>query len=105
MPAMNISLSMTVLISWSLTPDVISKRWGTCGTVQNDKINSNRELLTLFGALFDRIRKVQKSKELENASYEHFTVNHSPNFMAPDTGCRSQMVGPLWGGAKWQNEL
>jgi len=41
---------------------------------------------------------------LEKAGYKHFTVNHSENFVDPQSGAHTQSVERLWGSAKWQNK-
>ena len=49
--------------------------------------------------------RVYKSGELHAAGYEHLTVNHSYNFIDPDTGANTQKVERMWGGAaKWRNK-
>ncbi|KAL4147831.1 hypothetical protein QTP88_002170 [Uroleucon formosanum] len=36
--------------------------------------------------------------------YEHFTVNHSSNFVDPSTHAHTQGIERLWGSAKWRNK-
>jgi hypothetical protein len=38
------------------------------------------------------------------AGYEHLTVNHTYNFVDPDTGANTQRIERLWGSAKWRNK-
>jgi len=48
--------------------------------------------------------KGYKSAELEAAGYEHLRVNHTYNFIDPDSGAHTQHVERMWGSAKWRNK-
>jgi transposase len=41
---------------------------------------------------------------LDAAGYGHWRVNHSYNFIDPDTGVHTQHVERLWGSAKRRNK-
>jgi transposase-like protein len=46
-----------------------------------------------------------KTKELEEAGFEHFQVNHKYNFLNPnDPNVHTQTIERLWGSAKWRNK-
>uniref|UniRef100_A0A7E4V154 DDE_Tnp_IS1595 domain-containing protein n=1 Tax=Panagrellus redivivus TaxID=6233 RepID=A0A7E4V154_PANRE len=44
------------------------------------------------------------TERLFEAGYEHLKVNHSKNFVDPDTGVHTQKVERMWGSAKWRNK-
>lgn len=48
--------------------------------------------------------KGYKTAELEEAGFQHFTVNHRYNFVDPETGANTQQVERMWGSAKWRNK-
>lgn len=41
---------------------------------------------------------------LQQAGFQHNTVNHTYNFVDPDTGAHTQNIERLWGSAKWGNK-
>lgn len=41
---------------------------------------------------------------IQDNGYEHFTVNHSYNFVDPSTHAHTQGIERLWGSAKWRNK-
>ena len=50
-------------------------------TICSDEWKAYRHLQTMYG-------------------YDHQTVNHSQNFIDPNTGCYTQLIESLWGYAK-----
>jgi len=74
----------------------------------------DRTMTTLLNAILLNIKKgttiysdcwrAYNSSELEKAGFKHFTVNHSKNFVDPQSGAHTQSVERLWGSAKWQNK-
>ena len=44
-----------------------------------------------------------RSEDLAAAGFAHFTVNHSVNFVDPDTGAHTQTVERFWGALKARN--
>jgi transposase-like protein len=48
--------------------------------------------------------RAYKTKELENAGFEHFKVNHKYNFVDPTTGAHTRAVERMWASAKWRNK-
>lgn len=73
----------------------------------------DRTMSTLLNAILLNIKKGTtiysdccggyNSNELEKAGYKHLTVNHSKNFVDPQSGAHTQSIERLWGSAKWQN--
>ena len=45
-----------------------------------------------------------RTEDLAAAGFAHFTVNHSVNFMDPDTGAHTQSVERFWGALKARNK-
>ncbi|KAF0754105.1 DDE Tnp IS1595 domain-containing protein [Aphis craccivora] len=41
---------------------------------------------------------------IQDNGYEHFTVDHSYNFVDPSTHAHTQEIERLWGSAKWRNK-
>ncbi|KAL4148477.1 hypothetical protein QTP88_002710 [Uroleucon formosanum] len=41
---------------------------------------------------------------LQQVGFKHNTVNHTYNFVDPDTGAHTQHIERLWGSAKWGNK-
>jgi hypothetical protein len=74
----------------------------------------DRTMSTLLNEILLNIKKGTKiysdcwraynSSELETACFKHFTVNHSKNFVDPQSGAHTQNVERLWGSAKWGNK-
>jgi len=48
--------------------------------------------------------RAYKTDELVAAGYEHLTVNHTYNFVDPESGANTQKVERMWGSAKWRNK-
>ncbi|KAG8272075.1 hypothetical protein J6590_098714 [Homalodisca vitripennis] len=50
--------------------------------------------------------KEYKTSELESAGFEYYiSVNHSYNFVDPETGANTQRVERMCGSAKWRNKV
>lgn len=74
----------------------------------------NRSAATLLDVIKQRIKlgttimsdcwKAYKTDELNAAGYEHLKVNHTYNFIDPETGASTQKVERMWGSAKWRNK-
>jgi len=45
-----------------------------------------------------------KTDELQNTRFQHLTVNHTYNFVDPQTGAHTQNIIRLWGSSKWLNK-
>ena len=48
--------------------------------------------------------RAYKTDELEAAGFSHLKVNHTYNFVDPETGANTQKVERMWGSAKWRNK-
>lgn len=74
----------------------------------------DRSAATLMDAIREHIKpgtiiysdswRGYKTKELENAGFNHFKVNYRYNFVDPETGTHTQTVERMWGSAKWRNK-
>lgn len=74
----------------------------------------NRSLPVLLDAITNHIEqgsivysdswKGYCTTKMEEAGLQHFKVNHSYNFVDPDTGVNTQKIERLWGSAKWRNK-
>lgn len=45
-----------------------------------------------------------QTRDLEAAGYTHLTVNHTYNFVDPETGAHTQHIERMWGSVKWRNK-
>ncbi|KAF0750000.1 DDE Tnp IS1595 domain-containing protein, partial [Aphis craccivora] len=63
------------------------------------KIDQHIEKGTIIYSDFWRAYNV-----IQDNGYEHFTENHSYNFVDPSTHAHTQGIERLWGSAKWRNK-
>ena len=98
---------------------VLSQQWvlgglcretGQCFLVAVD----DRSAATLLAAIADHVETGStiytdcwtgySSQQLQVAGFQHFTVNHSYNFVDPFTGVHTQNIERMWGCLKWRNK-
>ena len=88
----------------------LCRETGECFLVAVD----DRSVITLMAAIADHVEpastiytdcwKGYSTKQLEAAGFQHFTVNHSYNFVDPLTGVHTQNIERMWGCLKWRNK-
>lgn len=74
----------------------------------------NRQTETLLTAVKNNIQegttiysdcwRAYNTELLRESGFDHYTVNHTYNFVDPTTGAHTQTIERFWGSAKWRNK-